>query len=215
MLLLFDIDDTLFPSTYFSQLSRHNAINAMIDAGLNFPYEHLKEKLDTIVQEKGSNYPYHFDELCKQLSCKNPSKVIAYAVAAYHNTKQSIRTFPSVKRVLLNLKKTHSIYVATEGRAIKQWDKLLRLGVSDFFDDVFISEDLGTPKSEEFYRRILQRLNTVPDNVVMIGDNPTKDIAPAKAVGIKTIRIKQGKYSTIPSNADDEISSFDELLSLF
>src|SRR5690348_16406221 len=39
--VLFDIDDTLCATTEFAKLARHNAITAMIEAGLKAPVEEL------------------------------------------------------------------------------------------------------------------------------------------------------------------------------
>jgi putative hydrolase of the HAD superfamily len=213
--ILLDIDDTLFPSTDFSTLARKNAIKAMISMGLKRDSKTLSTKLAAIIEKKGSNYPRHFDELCKELKIKNPGRYIAAAVAAYHNTKTSIQPFPTVPFTLLKLKqKGHKLYVATNGSSIKQWDKLIRLRIALYFDGVFVSEEIGQKKSISFYRKILSKLGAKPQECMMVGDREDADIAPAKNVGIRTVRMLSGKYAKVPSSADFTIRNMDELIKI-
>lgn len=213
--ILFDIDDTLFPSTEFSSLARKNAINAMISMGLNEGYDSLQARLSSIIEKKGSNYPHHFNDLCKQLKIKEPGRFIAAAIAAYHDTKTAIQPFPKVPLTLLKLKQNgFRLYVATNGNSIKQWDKLIRLRLALYFDGVFVSEEIGKEKSPEFYKKILKTLNATPQECVVVGDREDRDILPSKALGIKTARVLSGKYAHVPSRADFTIKDISELLSL-
>lgn len=211
--ILFDIDDTLFPSTEFSTLARTNAINAMISMGLKSDYNSLNLRLQKIIEKKGSNYEGHFDELCKQLKVKEPGKYVAAAIAAYHDTKTAIQPFPTVPLTLLRLKENgYKLYVATSGISTKQWDKLIRLRLALYFDNVFVTEK---EKDSQFYKKILVTLGAKPEECIIIGDREDNDIKPAKSIGIKTIRVLTGKHAKIPSKADFIINSISELPSIF
>lgn len=212
MNVLLDIDDTLFPSTEFSSLARRNALNAMISLGLEADYDSLQKRLEAIIKREGSNYQNHFDDLCKELGIKRPGRYIAAAVAAYHDTKTAIQPFPKAPLALMRLKQAgHKLYVATSGNSIKQWDKLIRLRLALYFDDVFVSEELGTEKGPTFYRKVLKVLGSDAGSCVMVGDREDTDIAPAKSVGIATIRVISGKYARAPTAADITISDIGEL----
>lgn len=212
---LFDIDDTLFPSTEFSSLARKNALNAMIGMGLRADYKTLGPRLDSIIRKKGSNYGHHFDDLCRGLGVERPARYVAAAVAAYHDTKTAILPFPTVPMTLLGLRqKGFRLYVATSGDPIKQWDKLIRLRIALYFDDAFVSGELGAEKGREFYKKVLSRLGAKPADCVMVGDREDLDIAPAKALGIPTVRLLSGKYASGPSGADFVIKDMAELLSI-
>ena len=201
--ILFDIDDTLFPSSDFSALARRNAINAMIGMGLEHDYTEINDRLNDIIEEKGSNYQKHFDELCGSLGIGEPARYVAAAVAAYHDTKAAIAPFPMIPLALLKLKEEgDSLFVATNGSSVKQWDKLIRLGLELYFDQVFVSQDLGMEKSKGFYLKILGMLNASPEDCVMVGDREELDIVPAKEAGLTTVRVLKGKQSHAPSTAD-------------
>lgn len=211
-IILFDIDDTLFPSTEFAELARRNAIRAMIGMGMQKSETELYDLLMEIIRKKGSNYSKHFDELCKLLKIERPARYVAAAVAAYHNTKTSIQPFPGVPRTLLGLRDSgYRLFIASNGKAIKQWDKLIRLRIALYFEDVFVSGEVGQEKSPSLFKKILKTLDTNPRDCVMIGDREDADIAPARKAGIVTIRVKKGKYADKQSSADYEISEFAEI----
>ncbi len=213
--ILFDIDDTLFPSSEFAALARKNALNAMIGLGIEADFEDLNPRLLKIIETRGSNYPAHFDELCKQLKISKPARYVAAAVAAYHDTKTSIQPFPKVPLTLLRLKESGcTLHIATNGNAVKQWDKLIRLRLALYFDRVFVSEEVGMEKGREFFQKILELLGKAPPECIMVGDREDSDIEPCKELGITTVRVLSGKYSSVPSRADFSMKDFSQLLSI-
>ncbi|MFA6530880.1 MAG: TIGR02253 family HAD-type hydrolase [Candidatus Micrarchaeia archaeon] len=194
--IFFDIDDTLFPTSEFVELARKKALEAMIEQGVDEKYEILHERLMKIIGKKGSNYPNLFDELCGELKIKRPSRFIAAAVAAYHNTKSSISPYPEVPRLLLRLRERgYKLYVASNGDAVKQWDKLIRMGIEMYFEEVFVSEEMGERKSEHFFARAVKSVGATPKECIMVGNREDADIAPAKKAGLITIRVRRGGYS--------------------
>jgi putative hydrolase of the HAD superfamily len=210
--ILFDIDDTLFPSTEFAESARRNAIRAMISMGIHKEENELYAMLIDIIKKKGSNYQNHFDLLCRELGEKRPARYIAAAVGAYHNTKTAIQPYPEVPKTLLSLRESgYKLYIASNGEAIKQWDKLIRLQLAIYFEDVFVSEELGEEKSQSFFRKALKRIGCKPEEALMVGDREDADIVPAKAIGIKTARMLSGKFKSNPSVADFQINRISEI----
>jgi len=208
-----DIDDTLFPTSEFADLARRQAVRAMIEVGLDENQDKLYRKLVGIIKKRGSNYDHHFNDLCKELGITRPAKYIAAAVGAYHSAKNSIQPYPEVPRTLMKLKEEgYHLYIATNGTAVKQWDKLILLGVYMFFDEVFVSETMGMEKNQVFFKRAMKRIGAKPEECVMVGDKPSIDIIPAKALGMKTIRAKMGgRHLSKPGKADYEMKNFSEL----
>ncbi|MDW7973385.1 MAG: HAD hydrolase-like protein, partial [Thermodesulfovibrio sp.] len=52
------------------------------------------------------------------------------------------------------------------------------------------------------------------EDIFMIGDDPVNDIAPAKLLGIKTIRIKKGFFKFENSDADYDVREIKEVKSV-
>ncbi len=211
--LFFDIDDVLFPSTEFSTLARRNALNAIIEMGLDVSYSGLEKALDKVIEVKGSNYPNHFDALLERLGVEERAKYVAAAVGAYHDTKAAIHPYPDVPLTLLKLRGKYALYAASDGIAVKQWDKLIRMKLAMFFERVFVSEDTGVQKSPAFYRKIAKLADAKPETCVMIGDREDKDVLAAKSAGWKAVRVRRrgSKYSSGKSAADAEIGTLAEL----
>ncbi len=214
--ILLDIDDTLFPSSEFSELARMQAIYAMKRMGLKGEVKKIYKLLMEIVDTYGSNYPKHLDILMRELNVpkRMAPRIIAAGVAAYHNAKTSIQPFPEVPETLVRLRDLgYELYVVSEGRTLKQWDKLIRLGLAHFFDDVFVSEDIGCMKSKKFFLRVVKKLKSKPCEMVVVGDRKEKDIWPARQAGITTIRMVAGMYAKHKGEeADYKIKKMNELL---
>lgn len=211
--VFFDIDDTLYNSSELAHRARANAVYAMIDAGL--PVKDPRKAmaaLNGVVKEYGSNYEHHFDALLDRLEAQKDPEIVAAGVVAYHDTKLSfLKSFPDTIPVLLSLRdQGYRLGVITEGRMVKQWEKLIRLGLHHFFDVVKISEEAGKSKAgAEIYRDALAEMNCMPGEAAMVGDRIDKDIEPAKRAGMKTILIRGRKQSGV--KPDFEIDSLSEL----
>lgn len=58
--------------------------------------------------------------------------------------------------------------------------------------------------NEEIFLRALRRAGCEPPEACMIGDRPDNDIAPAKRLGMRTIRVTQGLGGLMPVRREDE-----------
>jgi putative hydrolase of the HAD superfamily len=210
--VFFDIDNTLYDSALQVEMVRRNAIKAMIEAGLDIDAEEGLKALQEIVALKGSNYQNHFDELLKKYGCEGNPRILAAGIVAYHNTKLSyLVPFPDTIPTLLTLRQRgYKIGVITEGRSVKQWEKLISLGLQHFFHAVLISEEVQKQKPDvEIFITAAKRIGYEPGESAMVGDRLDKDIIGAKAAGMTTIQILKGKYSdkrpTCPGEEPDYI----------
>ena len=204
--ILFDLDDTLYNSSEFVEIARREAVKSMIDAGLNIEFEEAMDILNKIIKDKGSNYGKHFDDLVKAVLGRYDPKIITTGIITYHNVKVALlRPYPHTIKTLIELKAMGlKLGVITDGLTIKQWEKLIRLGIVDFFDDVITSEEFGLGKpSIEFFEYGIKKMNLNPDETIYVGDRVDRDIIPAKKVGMRTIRILEGKYKDMEDNESD------------
>lgn len=99
--------------------------------------------------------------------------------------------------------------------------RLEGMGIRRYFDPIVTSAEEGVAKPDSgIFRIALNRAGCAPEQAVMIGDRIDNDIVPAKQMGMKTVRIKQGvgKYWNIQGECetpDYEVNSLSELLSIF
>jgi putative hydrolase of the HAD superfamily len=220
--VLFGIDDVLYDASLQQSTSRLNAIKAMVEAGLPAEVEPTYRILQTVVKECGTDYNKHFDMLLERLGLKWDPRVIAAGVAAYRETsstylKPYAETFPT----LLKLRESGYIVGAiSEGRAVKQWQKLIQLGIQHLFACVVSSEEFGVETFKpDLFNAILKTLKVRPDQTMFVGKKPEPEIALANRAGIISVRIRRGENRTLePKSADSvpkyEISKLSEILKI-
>jgi HAD superfamily hydrolase (TIGR01549 family) len=69
-----------------------------------------------------------------------------------------------------------------------------------------IQDDYKITKPDtRYFEAILKRCNCKAEDSIMVGDRIDKDIIPAKAIGLKTIRVKVGLHKTQEPRTPDEI----------
>jgi putative hydrolase of the HAD superfamily len=220
--IFFDIDDTLYDSTKLTTMARQNSIRAMIDSGLPVKDEdNLHTLLNEIIKKHGSNYGKHYDRLLEELGLEIDPKIIAAGVVAYEHTKEGYLTpFPGVVPTLLKLKEKYRLGVISNGLAVKQWEKLIGLGIHHLFDVVATSEERGFSKPQkEIFLFAVEKLDLSPAECVMAGDRLDTDILGGNLAGMKTVYLKKGKYGgetpeSKEQTPDFEIEDFTEILNL-
>ena len=103
--------------------------------------------------------------------------------------------YPEVVEVLEKLSPRFPLAV------ISNFDGRLRmileqLGVSKFFQHVFVSSELGADKPDpEIFRRALKILQLEPGEVLHVGDDPERDWNAATTAGLSIFKLERGKNS--------------------
>lgn len=224
--VLLDVDDTLYSTTAFARKARVNAVRAMIDAGLDVAPDLAVQELAEVVAEFQSNYHHHFDRLLdrlgrQRLGLRNPAVVIAAGVVAYHHTKETeMQALPDARALLDALTAGGvRVGVVSDGLQVKQAEKLIRLRVLDHLDPgaIFFSDQLGVSKpNPKIFQKACEALNVKPARALYIGDRATHDVAPAAAVGLRTVlyRGAGGKYvlDACPVTPDHDVDDLRELI---
>lgn len=190
--VFFDIDDTLYDTSGFAKLARKAALRAMIDAGLPLSQQEAYLLLREIIKEKGSNYDKHFNILTKRVMGEEKPLLIALGMITYHNVKFALlRLFPDTMSTLIYLKKSnYQLGVISNGLTIKQWEKLIRLGLHHFFDDVVTSQEAGSEKPDQkIFQLALDRMECQAEKSVMVGNKFSEDILGATKAGMSAILV--------------------------
>lgn len=93
--------------------------------------------------------------------------------------------FPGTIEILEYLKPKYPLYIITNGFKEVQEIKMKTADIAQYFDHVFISEDIGWQKPNvETFRYVLEQINAKPEDSLMIGDDMAVDIIGAKSAGI-------------------------------
>ena len=207
-LILFDLDDCLFDITELSSYARTEALSAMIKYGLKVDFKVGLQMLREVVSEYGSNHPAHFNTFLKRVKSLSPTsmagipeeKLVAAAIIAYHQVKvKNIKPFPDVVPFLIKVREIYpgiKLGIITDGIPVKQFEKILRLRIDNYFDEIIISDDIGIRKpNPRLFSYAADKTRVGLDETLMVGDRLDNDIIPAKSLNIHSVLIhRKTKY---------------------
>lgn len=113
----------------------------------------------------------------------------------------------------------YKLYAGSNGVAKTQWQRMKGAGITHFFEEVFISEDIGVEKPDpHFFHHIFDTLNAhTKEEFLMVGDSLTSDIKGANNAGIDSVWYNYAEVSVDAELAQSTytITSLLELLHLF
>jgi putative hydrolase of the HAD superfamily len=193
--VFFDIDDTLYDTSGFAKLARKAALNVMIDAGLPLSSDEAYALLREIIKEKGSNYDRHLNVLTKRVFGEEKPLLIALGMITYHNVKFALlRLFPETMSTLIHLKaQGYHLGVISNGITIKQYEKLVRLGLHHFFQSVITSQEAGVEKPDvAIFELAMKTMGCKAENSVMIGNSFNDDVLGAINAGMSAVFLTPG-----------------------
>lgn len=195
MLLIFDLDNTLIDrDTAFEKclLSLFSQQNCSLSA----------EDLLMIKQHDNSGQNDR-DFFCRFLAQYFPNlKLNADAIfQRFRTIPDFIAPDPNIIQQLKALKGKHTLALLSNGSSHMQRRKLANAQLTDLFDSISISGEIGVSKPDpKIFHHVLAEHCTPLSNVVMIGDDYNKDIIPAQKLNIKSIWISHsGPYTMTPS----------------
>lgn len=112
----------------------------------------------------------------------------------YHREKWNSdgeKLYPDARDILLYLKDKYKIGIIAN-QALDARKRLEKHGISELIDLNIISAEVGFSKpSPILFKEALYKAEAKAEECVMIGDKLTNDIMPAKALGFKTVWIRQ------------------------
>jgi putative hydrolase of the HAD superfamily len=216
--IIFDLDNTLTDFMRMKTVSIDAAIEAMIDAGLPMSATETKAKLFEIYDREGIEDQRVFDRFLEEQYGEIDPKIHTAAVIGYRRGREyTLVLYPHVKKTLLALaKRGFKLAVLSDAPRYQAWSRLCYLGLEHFFDHVITFEDTNVRKPDPApFMKACEVLNVGPDEVIMIGDWPERDMVGGKGVGIKTVYAKYGDTSgAATSGADYEVDDISQLIAI-
>jgi len=215
--VLFDLDNTLIDFMRMKRLSCSAAIDAMIGAGLKVEHDKALKVLFELYDQYGLEERKIFQKFLKKATRKVDYKILANGIVAYRRVRTGfMEAYPNVDYVLLKLKdKGIKLGIVTDAPKLKAWIRLAAIKLSNFFDVVVTFEDTKQHKPSKLpFKAALSKLKLKPQECLMVGDWPERDIKGAKAIGMKTCFAKYGNPKIKKTDADYEISNIKMLLEI-
>lgn len=169
----------------------------------NYSPKDLRTK---IIKEALDNLGIHRDD------------IIGYMVEKYaENKRAAVCPYDDVEETLTELKKRgYTITLLTNGDSAFQREKINRLSMTSWFDDIFISGEMGTDKPhKEAYYMIIDKYHVLPQETCMLGDNYLWEVVAPKEYGLKAIWVNRYDQVREDNIADYTIKETKELLDIF
>ncbi len=125
--------------------------------------------------------------------------------------------YPDADRVLRTLKERGYRLGIIANQPAGSEARLRRFGLLPYFEVIAASAEEGVAKPDpEIFLRAISRAGCAPADAVMIGDRTDNDVAPAKALGMRTVLIRQGYagYHVVRGAGEEPDATVDTLLQL-
>jgi putative hydrolase of the HAD superfamily len=208
--LILDLDDTLYPrarfmASGFAAVAQHVAGTHALPADAVFA-----------VLRRAHAGPHRGREL--QVLCDRfglAHECIPVLVDVFRRHLPAIWLHHDVTDTLRRL---HAggwrLAVLTNGLPSVQFRKVAALGLNRLVDEIVYAEEHapGGKPAPAAFRAALQSLDLAADRCISVGDDPVRDVAGAKALGVRTVRLARPGVTAAPEHdADVVIDSIAQL----
>lgn len=199
--VVFDLDDTLYNQ------SQHLAgaffsVGRLLKRRFNLDPLEVKDKLLSYYRIKGSSSGKLLDAVLENYGVKPEKELINQMISAFYSYKPTkLKPYKGALSLLMRIKERDlKLGVLTNGNPKVQREKIVALGLNEFFDQIIVTDDFGREfrkPSTRCFLEIAHRLKVNPRECIYVGDNPEKDFVGAREVGMMTVRVFTGEYRKI------------------
>ncbi len=193
-IILLDLDNTLID---FNECARHSIMDAFTELGFTY----TPKVFETFITENVKIWKrLELGEITKpQLRADRWNIILGKLGIDYDGTVLEEMFENGVARyacpvegayeLLDHLKDRYKLYIVSNGFRFVQESRLKIGDFEKYFDDIFVSEDIGIPKpATEFFDYCFEKLNNPPkSDTILIGDSISADIIGGANYGIDTI----------------------------
>jgi putative hydrolase of the HAD superfamily len=216
MILVFDLDDTLYEELDFVKSGFRKVAEYIAGEYAINPDDIFLRLIDSLKDGRGTI----FDKVLKEYNICSKSYV-KECLMVYRSHKPDIQLYPDALNCLERFSSL-SKYIVTDGNKIVQANKIKALKLDAHIKYSYITHRYGirySKPSDYIFQMICRKEKTDPGKVLYIGDNPHKDFVGIKPKGFRTVRILRGNYKEIHPGksfeAERNIHSLNEITKEF
>jgi putative hydrolase of the HAD superfamily len=196
-ILVFDLDDTLFPEHEFVRsgfkavgawmLNEYSVAN-FFEVAWQFFEEGKRGKI--------------FNLTLKQLGVEDESLIIEKMLQIYREHQPTLSLYPDARWAINYFQQNKQLGLITDGYLTTQGNKVDALGIEANFDVIVYSDLYGRENwkpSPVPYLKVMELTGCQGAECLYVGDNPSKDFVTAKKLDWITVQIcrEGGEYSKI------------------
>lgn len=199
MIIIFDLDDTLYSRQSFVRSAIKNIVDFIYLKNKKKSKKNLYKILLKIYQNRNIKLKLNFFLENFFLS----KKYLKDCINIFRYSKKNIFLYNDAQNILKFYKK--KCYLITDGNKLVQQDKIRQLGIKKFFKKIFITNTYGIKyqKPSLFcFKRIKRIEKCLFGQMAYIADNPKKDFVNCNRVGILTVRLLRGEFKNLKVSRD-------------
>ena len=216
--VIFDLDNTLTDFMRMKHEAVRSAVEAMVEAGLDYNVEQGLSAILAIYDKKGYEYQEVFNDFLTQVTGGVNYKYLAAGIVAYRRARDSsLVLYPHVNVTLMTLaKEGYRLGVVSDAPSREAWMRLCYLNLHHMFDAVVTFDDTGVHKpAPEPFQAICKLLEVEPEEALMVGDWPERDLKGAERLGMRTAFARYGNsHGVTTSDADYTLDNIDALINI-
>jgi putative hydrolase of the HAD superfamily len=204
VIVAFDLDDTLYPEEDFVK-SGFRAVARVLHQRFQIDEDEAVAVMWTSLERNGRGR--QFDEV-----------VAFFDLSGRQSVKELVRTYrhhipsislPRESTAVLEQLKSRPLYVVTDGHKIVQQNKIDALGLAPWLRHAYLTHRYGIENrkpSVHVFELMIRRECCRPEDLVYVGDDPSKDFRGLRPLGVRTIRVRTGRHSevVVPASQDAE-----------
>ena len=214
--VIFDLDNTLLDFMKMKEFAVKAAVKGMIEAGLLVDEKSSYDEIVSIYEQYGWENQKVFDVFIEKQIGYVEHKFLAAGIVAYRRAREAnLMAYPNVNKTLMALAKSGiKLGVVSDAPSREAWMRIYYLNLYHYFDVVITFDDTGERKpSEKPFKMSLESLGLKPEETIMIGDWPERDVVGAKQIGMKTAFARYGDtFGTVNSGADWDLNDIYQLV---
>ena len=216
--VIFDLDNTLLDFMKMKEFAVKAAIKGMIEAGLKVNEDKSYIEINSIYEEFGWENQKVFDVFLEKTIGHVDNKFLAAGIVAYRRAREAnLMAYPNVNKTLLALSKSGiKLGVVSDAPSREAWMRIYYLNLYHYFDVVITYDDSGERKPSPIpFQLALDGMGLRPEETIMIGDWPERDVVGAQQIGMKTAFARYGDtFGTVNSGADWDLNDIYQLVSI-
>jgi len=216
--VVFDLDNTLLDFMKMKEFAVKAAIKGMIEAGLKVNEDKSYIEINSIYEEFGWENQKVFDVFLEKTIGHVDNKFLAAGIVAYRRAREAnLMAYPNVNKTLLALSKSGiKLGVVSDAPSREAWMRIYYLNLYHYFDVVITFDDSGERKPSPIpFQLALDGMGLRPEETIMIGDWPERDVVGAQQIGMKTAFARYGDtFGTVNSGADWDLNDIYELVGI-
>ncbi|HPU44505.1 MAG TPA: HAD-IA family hydrolase [Dictyoglomaceae bacterium] len=202
-LVIFDLDDTLYPEIEFVKSGFREVAN-VISQDFGFKVDEI---YDLLMDAFNKDRKFVFNRVLELLGINNET-YLNKIISMYRNHKPEIHLYSDAKAVLPLLKKNFLLGLVTDGFPSTQRLKVVTLNIEKYFDKAIYTWEKGESYSKPSilpFKDMLDEFQLGPEEAIYVGDNIEKDFKGPKNLGMLSVRVirKEGIYKDAVSPGID------------